>query len=452
MTASERAPNGAICALLLILGTAANGCSKEAPAPAMSTGSFTIPSSSFGAGAAPMTGIVLWSDNGALDTYSQAIALEFKYFRYDDVATGSAASGYAYDWTPVLSFLSKAASRGHHGIIRFRDTDPFFGSAGMPAGPGLPNSLRANTRTANYTEGIPGVPPRTVIFPDWSNPELANFVVDFYTHLAAAIGSNPALAYVQVGFGLFGEYHLDFSNLSDFSDGTISSVETALGKMFPSKSDQFKILSAVGAQLRNTPWSISIDAGDSLYSDFANAPQWMSLPFGLFDDSFLSASGNADKWSIFAKAPGTLNGGEISYYTASDQQNALTSAGPNGVSLKDAARMRSLTYLIGNDQPAYRSPAEIATASLALGYHYQVIEASADGRVTRVTLKNTGVAGAFFDIYPTMGAVASTTSLRGLGSGQQQTYEIAGLGAGKDFSLTSPRLLPGQRIPFEGNQ
>ena len=128
---------------------------------------------------APFCGIVLWQTNPDIETFKSAVSLEFSYFYYSDVASDDPAGGYQYDWTVVDNFLASAASRGHHGIVRFRDTDPELGTAARS----LPDSLWSGIREADYDEGIEGAPRKRVVFPDWSNPALPQFIISFYERL-----------------------------------------------------------------------------------------------------------------------------------------------------------------------------------------------------------------------------------------------------------------------------
>jgi hypothetical protein len=410
------------------------------------------------AGPAPLTGLVLWSANRKIAEYSGAVALEFQYFRYDEVASGVPETGFTYDWTPVHRFLKEAAARRHHGIVRFRDTDPEFSNpsafrAPFLGQPGVPASVRGVVRTALYDEGIPGALPTMVSFPDWSDARL----VDFFAHFAAEFDrGSTALAYLQVGFGLWGEYHLDFDNMSGFSDESISTVGNALGKIFPSKPAQLRILAAINSSLRHTPWGISIDAADGEYSSFEGQPEKKDLSFGLFDDSFLSADpggGKEESWAFFGKHAESPNGGEISYYAVKDQENALAVSGPHGVPLAAAAKRHSLTYLVGNDQTEYRTVSEIAAAGKSMGYRFAVRRASTTATETIVVIENTGTAAAFFDVYPAMGSIRSGMSLRGMlpGAANARTIRIPATGSASDFSLSSDRLLPGQAVPFQGS-
>jgi hypothetical protein len=75
----------------------------------------------------PLCGIVLWQTNPSINEYADAVQLEFSYFYYSDVARDNPSGGYSYDWTVIDAFLRDARDRSHHGIIRFRDTDPELG-------------------------------------------------------------------------------------------------------------------------------------------------------------------------------------------------------------------------------------------------------------------------------------------------------------------------------------
>ena len=68
----------------------------------------------------PLKGIVLWSDNGKLNSYKNSIALEFSYCLPCQVVTGKSGGAIQYDWSSFETLLNGIASRGHQAIIRFR--------------------------------------------------------------------------------------------------------------------------------------------------------------------------------------------------------------------------------------------------------------------------------------------------------------------------------------------
>ncbi len=60
-----------------------------------------------------------------------------------------------------------------------------------------------------------------------------------------------------------------------------------IGKTFPDKAFQAAFARQLDRVFHKTPWMISVDAADDLYSPFADQKDLMQLPFGVFDDSFL---------------------------------------------------------------------------------------------------------------------------------------------------------------------
>jgi hypothetical protein len=110
-------------------------------------------------------------------------------------------------------------------------------------------------------------------FPDWSHPALKTFFLDFFRAFADRYDRDPRLAFVQVGFGLWAEYHI--------YDGPMK-----LGKTFPSPEFQVEFIKQLAGCLRETPWMISVDAANEEWSPLATEPKLRSVKFGLFDDSF----------------------------------------------------------------------------------------------------------------------------------------------------------------------
>jgi hypothetical protein len=399
---------------------------------------------------APLCGIVLWGSNGDIEEYSSAVRLEFSYFYYSDVASDDGAGGYAYDWTAVDSFLAAARGRGHHGIVRFRDTDPELGTTGRS----LPASLWVGTRQADYDEGIEGAARKRVVFPDWTNADIPAFIIEFYQRLAARYpDQSTGLAYVEVGFGLWAEYHIDYDNLSNFSSADADTAAEALGRLFPSRADQIAILTEIGRSLVNVPWGISVDAANEDFGPYPDGLPASVPPFGLFDDSLLQESWdseNRENWDAFARVvPATCNGGEFSYYTSYDQQHALDQNGPHGLSLAAAARRCALSFVIGDGQTDYQTPAAVASAGRSLGYALEVEEVRVLDGITSVRVRNVGSAPVTYPIFASFEDLSSAESLRGLLPNQARTLTVAtGDPDPASFSFTSPVLLPGQVIPY----
>lgn len=411
------------------------------------------PSQSYISGTpSPLCGLVLWGSNPDIEAYADAVTLEFSYFYYSDVASDNGSGGYNYDWTELDAFLQAAAGRGHHGIVRFRDTDPELGMVNKS----LPASLWTNTRTVRYDEGIEGAAPITVVFPDWSNSGIGDFMVEFWQKLAERYPDpSTGLAYVEVGFGLWGEYHLDFDNLSVFSDPTTSTKAGAMGKLFPSRSEQKRILSAVNTAFVNMPWGISIDAADADFGPYLSPAAASGLDFGLFDDSLLHedwADSNRNNWSFFGSGRKLqVNGGEFSYYTDHDQRYALLSKGPHGTSLSQIGQNCGLSFVIADGQTQWHSPAVLAGAGSCLGYSIHVVEKTYTSGVLSIRVRNNGVATVSHPVRAVADLLESDLDLQGLQPGQERLLTIGGLSSESAvLGFTSPYLIAGQEIPWTG--
>lgn len=221
----------------------------------------------------PMTGLVLWSDNKAVATNS--IQLEYSYMRYDDVIVGHGI----YDWTNIDQLLSQIASRSHQAVLRFYFVYPGKGSS-------VPAYIKA---LADYEETTGKSEGKETTFCDWRNSTLQNAILDFYTEFAKRYDRDARLAFLQTGFGLWSEYHI--------YDGPMT-----LGKTFPNATYQAAFVKHLSSTFQNTPWSVSVDAASEEWSPLAKDVSLKTLPFGLFDDSFLCkqhARVNAKNWAAF---------------------------------------------------------------------------------------------------------------------------------------------------------
>jgi hypothetical protein len=375
----------------------------------------------------PMTGLVFWSTSEHLRTAS--IQLEYRYVKYGDIVTERGR----YDWSVMDRLLEQVAGRRHQAIVRF-----YFVYPGNPTTvPGYIKALPDYRETRGRSEGKP------TAFPDWSHRALQEFTLEFYEKLAARYDEDPRLAFVETGFGLWAEYH-------------IYSGPMMLGKTFPDKSFQAAFARHLGRVFRKTPWLISVDAAAASRTPFAGHPDLLKVPFGVFDDSFLCqqhAEVNEPNWNVFGRdrwkrAPA---GGEISYYTARDQKQALSADGPHGIPFEKAAADFHITFMIANDQPKYQELDRIRAAGLACGYKFRILKFEASASRSRVTITNTGVAPIYHDAYLAVDGVRAETSLKGLLPGESRTDEIAAGGTAPKLTIACDRLVPGQAIEFEAN-
>lgn len=381
----------------------------------------------------PMTGLVFWNDNSnALNGLGQDVQLEFSYMLYSEVVTTIGT----YNWNSVDTKLAQAAARGHQMIFRFRDTYPGITQRSIPNN--LPSMI-------SQVEG------QNTFIPDWSSTDLQAFILDFFTKFSERYDNDARLAFIQVGFGSYSEYHLYDGN-------------PELGKNFPSKSFQTTFLNHIAGKFSKIPWSVSIDAASSEYSPIPASNSLKNLAFGLFDDSFMHESHsendneyNRESWLFFGanRYQTSPAGGEFSYYTAYDQEHVLDLPnGPHGRSFENFASQYHITYMIGNDQYEHQTKARIKAASMATGYAFRVTKLESNKETVRISIRNEGIAPIYYDAYPSINDQRTSNSLKGLLPNNTRDFEIT-IGEHNPLDLIlkieSDRLVTGQVIQFNAD-
>ena len=371
----------------------------------------------------PMTGIVLWDGNENIN--SGGHTLEYSYMLFEDIVSEKGV----YNWTAVEHKLDDIASRNHQTILRFRYT--YVGKT--TSVPKYIKDLADYKETKGISEN------KETWFPDWSHQELKDFTLEFYEKFAERYDNDPRLAFLQVGFGLWGEYHI--------YDGPFE-----LGKTFPSKEFQTTFLKKMDQDFENLKWSISIDAEDVNVTPLRANPSLLNLSFGLFDDSFMSkehAEVNEQRFKFFGEERYKFApvGGEFNYYTPHDQQNVLAPNGPYGESFSSYAKRFHVTYMIGNDQYKYQLPERIKEAGLRTGYKFEVTKFQKSGGKSYLTVKNIGVAPIYYDAYLYINGNKSSESLKTLMPNQESVFTI-NYDGDENLIIVCERLLSGQVIDF----
>ena len=411
----------------------------------------------------PMTGLVLWPEEAEErnQEYGATIQLEFSYCLPCKVVTGCAADGtIQYDWSWFDNLLADVASRGHQLVARFRYEYPsgidVDGQKGTTA---VPDYIKQRSDYhETYASNAGGDGP--TYYADWSCEELRRFTLQFYTDFAQRYAADNRLAFLEVGFGHWSEYH-------------IYGTELELGTNFPSKDFQKQFFVHMSQVMTAIPWLVSIDAADDEYSPVVDDDEMMALRFGLFDDSFMhknheigSKDGyNEECWNAIGQ--GTrwqtgVCGGEISYYSSKDQKNFLDPNGLYGHTWPEQAAKYHITFMIANDAPrgGVATPERFRDGSMATGYRFAITACETDGQSTRICITNRGIAPIYRDAWVAVGAVRSEQSLLGLLPGQELTItvaapiETAADGSpldGSKVSIVSDAILPAQSIEYEAN-
>ena len=405
-------------------------------------------------GVQPMTGLVLWPDEARSRNaeYGQTIQLEFSYCLPCKVVTGCNDDGtIQYDWSWFDHLLDDVAGRGHQLVARFRYEYPsgsdVDGSRGTTAVPQYIKQLQDYKETYSANPGGDG----PTWYADWSNSELQRFTLQFYADFAQRYAHDPRLAFVEVGFGHWAEYH-------------IYGTKYQLGSNFPSMDFQKRFLEHLDTVMAGIPWAISIDASSADHSPVVADESLMALHFGLFDDSFMHKSHeigttdgyNEQCWNAIGRGvrwQRGVCGGEISYYSSNDQKNFLSPNGLYGHTWAEQAAKYHITFMIANDAPhgGVATPMLFREASMATGYRFVVKQCQTNGSITRLLVTNQGVAPLYRDAWFAIGGIRSATSLRGLLPGQELWVEIPAVPAvdGQDIHIESDCILPGQSIEFE---
>lgn len=367
----------------------------------------------------PMTGLVLWPDEAddRYKTYGKSHALEYSYVAPCKVVTGCEDGTIQYDWSYLEDLLDDIKSRNHQAVLRFfyeypgeKMVDGNVGTTGVPAYiKALPDYHEVHKKVAG--DGL-------TYYADWSNDELKRFTKQFYVDFAQKYETDPRIAFVEVGFGHWSEYHIYDEN----------GVDLVFDGNFPSKEYQKEFFLHLSKVMANIPWAISIDAADDEYTPFADDEELQDLKFGLFDDSFMhkghekkSKDGyNEDCWNTMGKNRWQTGvcGGEISYYDDKDQVQFTNPAGLYGYTWEEQAAKYHITFMLANNNPSgknsYNNASRFKECSMATGYHFVVTDCQSDGVQTKITVKNVGVAPLYRDAYFAIGSTRSKETLRGL--------------------------------------
>jgi len=401
----------------------------------------------------PMTGLVLWGDDAddRQSKYGQSYALEFTYCPPCRMVVGKQDNQLQYDWTYIESVLNAAKQRGHQTILRFFYEYPgeAMGCSKTAGATSVPDYIKA---LPDYQETYKKLSEDgKCYYADWSNEELQWFTKQFLTDFAARYDCDPRIAFLEVGFGHWGEYHIYGNQLK-------------LGKNFPSKTYQAEFLQHLDTIFQILPWSISIDAADNYYSPIADNQHLMNLHFGLFDDSFMheehdQSQGEGYNETCWKTLDNTrwqtdVCGGEISYYEDSDQPNFLNPAGLYGKTWEQASQQYHISFMICNDAIGgrYATPTRFKEGSMVCGYRFRLTSCRVQSDSTWLTFTNDGIAPLYKDAYPAIGTMRSATSLKGLLPGHERTCIIrTPLTNADDLQIVCDYILPTQSIQFNAN-
>lgn len=426
--------------LLLAIGLCSCTCgNKPVPDPDPETGpspteyGTRVPLQSAITHVQPMTGIVLWNTSGSVK--KEYVQLEYSYMLYNDVCKEKDV----FDWSPMDKLLKEAETRGHQVVVRFRYTYPGYSCA-------VPDYIKAMPGYEAKWAKADGRSKPDTEYPDWRCEELQRFHKEFHRRFAERYDKDPRLAFVEIGFGHWAEYHV--------YDGLYIK-----GQTFPSPEFQKEFLPLMDEWFQDTPWLISIDAADDSYgSPFPSTKSLMDLKFGNFDDSFMCEDWdgyNWDGWRFFGterykKGPA---GGEFSYYSSYDQKHVLDKEGMYGRVFEDVVAKVHMTFIIGNDQPGKQTPERITEAAMSMGYRFEVRDFQVkEGEGASVLIANVGVAPIYRDAFVKVEGVRGDLNLRTLMPGEEAWVTIPCKATKSSRpAIDCDHLVAGQEIQYQAN-
>ncbi|MFC1584153.1 DUF4832 domain-containing protein [Fibrobacterota bacterium] len=375
----------------------------------------------------PMTGITFWTTSGY--NTENFVQLEYAYMDFNDVVEGQGQ----YDWSGADGILDGVEGRGHSAIFRFRYVNP-----------------GSQTTVPDYIKDLPDYQEqqaqgdgRSTWYPDWSHEELQRFTLEFYSNMAERYDGDPRLAFVQVGFGLWGEYHAwDY-------DG-----DNFLGGAFPSLEYQEQFFFHLDSVFERLHFSVSIDSYSSSRSPIVENEEILNMAFGLFDDSFMQGAheqNNATWWDAldhetrFLRAP---HGGEFSYYAGEQPEVLNPDGGPNGKTFEESAEEHGISYMLGNAQPQYWPASRMVEAGLACGYKFRITAFRSGPGESLVEVTNEGVAPFYYDAHVAVNGTRAAESLKNLAPGESIICAVAAGGADPILTIESDWIVDGQTIEY----
>ena len=348
--------------------------------------------------------------------------------------------------TGLEPLIEAAAARGHHVVLRV-----YIDYPNKPYG--LPPHLAGEVPCQNYSEHGGGCSP------DYDHPLLVEAMVGLINALGAHYDGDPRLGVFQIGLlGFWGEWHT-YPHTS----------------WFPSGATQVAVLEAAHNAFSTTLLQVRRPAANSL-----------DLRIGFHDDSFahstlgdvdwfflpsLVAAGGGERWKE------VMIGGELRPELQSncfeDGYTLDTYAQDVGQCINETHASYLLNYKAFNEdgvgyQGLERTRAE--AAAVQMGYQFELESAvlslanmeldenTVEARVT-VKLKQTGVAPFYHDLNLSLhgsdGAQLATNpdNLKTLLPGDARSLDfdlgriaVEQANAAMELHLTSPVLLPGQKI------
>ena len=406
----------------------------------------------------PMTGIVYWADEDDDLLKTAPIQLEFSHIYYDEIVSVKGQ----YNWQCIDDLLDKIKDRGHQAVIRFTDIS---GGTSQICDPGKKKKLEDTSvpayvkKSNGYAETKKKVQGNNLFLTNWKHPELRSFVLDFFKEFATRYDKDSRIAFVQVGFGIWSEYHLD-------------PYQPKLDVDFPDRDFQKTFIEHLNTHFKETLWMISLDAHEPKRTPFATDEKLIGIPFGIFDDSFLDKNYTRKqvRWNVFGSERWKTNpiGGEF----ANDVRKlkSLYTSAPYEVTFDSLSSTMHTTFMLGS--PKYKDgggwkPFDsqlVLKSGQKFGYQFKILKFGYNAVKSFVTVQNVGNAPIYYDAYVAVcNELAPTNcstmenikqdvkSLIRMLPNETRDFDIDRGGNNLILKIESKRLVPGQKIGYEAD-
>ena len=315
-------------------------------------------------------------DNRAWDVISTVTSV----FRWEDLNTAEGV----YDFTPIDTMLKACEQAGFTFALRIM---PYSTGSGSDDNYGethdfVPDWVYAKGAKKNLTKYKYGKGDTEIYVPDWSDPVYNKAYKDFITALAAKYDKDPRVEYIENrAYGNFGEWHA-----SEFTDNHMPSVEI-----------QKSMLDHFAACFKNTTVCVFNDARE--VADYA-----ISLGFSKRNDGMIMAPNTEWEMVPSYKANVPNMGDNHNTYENMLKQDNVTYLRWTEEHYREAIEIAHMTYYAidqdsGCGLKIYREHKDLIDEMCnRLGYNFTVTSAQRKGNKLKVTIKNIGLAPAFFDI------------------------------------------------------
>ncbi len=287
--------------------------------------------------------------------------------------------GY-YDWTVIDRMLEACEAHGLTYGIRIMPYSSYLEEDYVP------QWVYTNGAKKNKAK-LKNDPTKYVEFPKWDDPVYLQACKDFAVALAKKYDGDPRVEFIDIRpFGDFGEWHNSF----------------AVGEFMPSLEIQKDMLDCYAAAFNKTTIVLPSNARGAIY-EYA-----LSLGITKRDDGLISI-GNAE-WSLVPTYRANMPVIGENYWpyawmrdTVRENNYSLVNWTPqrfretieiSHLSIFALDQDSNCSYGFYNEQKAV-----IDEMCNRLGYNFTVVNAARKNNKLAVTIKNTGLAPAFFDMY-----------------------------------------------------